>query len=46
MTGLLAFTSAVSFFMGAILSRYFLRRAYAWLLIVIEIFSLLRAVWS
>jgi len=44
--GLLAFTSAVSGFIGALLSPYFLRRGFAWLLIVIEISSLLRAVWS
>ncbi|KAF8813743.1 hypothetical protein BYT27DRAFT_7157555 [Phlegmacium glaucopus] len=43
---LLAFTSAVSVFMGALLSPYFLRRGFAWFLVVIEIFSLLRAVWS
>ena len=44
--GLLAFTSAVSAFMGALLSPYFLRRGFAWLLIAVEISSLLRTVWS
>lgn len=46
MPGLLALTSAVSVFMGALLSPYFLRRGSAWLLVILEISSLLRAVWS
>ncbi|KDR75266.1 hypothetical protein GALMADRAFT_249263 [Galerina marginata CBS 339.88] len=43
---IIALTAVISVSLGAILAKYFLRRGIAWLLVSVEICSIIRSIWS